>query len=519
MKKKRIRIITDSIKRFINGTDETRSGVVEMHVGLSPEDADAVKSGEAELVAAIVENGESIIDVVHTPPTGTITDVGSGRGAGRSGHSGGLSHVGGTTHVSTHTPDDGVVPDSDGSHMGGYSPDTDDSHVGGHLPDTDDTHIGSTHGDNESENDEKDDDDERTTILGIPLFKKLAGIGTAIGLALLLSQCQGVELGNPFIDVHEEHHIEQSDYRSVAEVTDMYFSSDEYLRGSQVRSPGEMIDEMRNASWSEELGREEGREEYDARGGAARSQDERKIQEINRQFNEQTQIIQESRAVIEDPSSTPEEVEEAIKAIADAKHRQGEIYQENIDLFGQYHDRAVEDVSSPSDDRTEDEVSEYDGVEQQYRDGLENLLRDEEKLRELIDMYLDPEQYEEVFFSESAEERFDAQDKGGIINTAEAFGPSGHREVVDSEVTTSLGVNPNDAGQVHEGLVNASQVREVTVRETRYGISAIFHKIGDFFTTLGQKIFSHKEESADLQAQQGDTSQSSEKSSNGEEGR
>lgn len=94
MKEKRIRIITDSIKRFINGTDETRSGVVEMHVGLSPKDSDAVKSGEAELVAAIIENGESIIDIIHTPPIDIPTGNGTSRDSGITETIGGISHIG-----------------------------------------------------------------------------------------------------------------------------------------------------------------------------------------------------------------------------------------------------------------------------------------------------------------------------------------------------------------------------------------------------------------------------------------
>lgn len=491
VERKEIRVVPDSISRLINGTGENgQPGVAEIHAGLSSEDVSAIQNGEAKLVAAIIENGISIIEepqppIPPIPPDNPIPD---------DGHiiSEPVTPSGGKPQMGTPKPpisgDDHLRGNPISSSGIGLSPDPSYHFDPVSRIDSIDG-LGDNHSSDTQPDNDKDDDDDRRTILGIPLIKKIIGIGSAIGLTLLLSQCDGINIpsiGNPFIDVHEEHHIEQSDVYQVNEIADLYFESDEYLRGSQVRSPGELIDELRNAGWAEQLGREEGRAEYDARDGEDRARDEQYIQNINRQFEEQTQIIQDNRFIIEDPSSTPEQVEQAIKAIQTAKSIQRGLYDEFSPVFERYFEEAVSAVQDPSDDRTDDEVEEYAGIYAQYQDGRENLSRDVDKVSGIIETYLHPEKYEDVFFDKSAEERFDAEDKGPVINTLESIGPFGHREVVESTVTSELDADPNSSGQVHEGVIDITQAREVTVTETRVGISALFHKIGDFFSEIGK---------------------------------
>lgn len=489
VEKKEVRIVPDSVSRLINGTGENgQPGVAEIHAGLSPEDVSAIQDGEAKLVAAIVENGIMIIEEPPIQPP--IYDVDE-------------PHVDDGTPTVEIPESVGTGGTSDGiSPIGGVSPIAGDNHlIGNPIPTKDPISIDDTTSSSgidsyipprDSKPSENKDDDNRRTILGIPILKKILGIGAALGLSLLLSQCNGLnipQVGNPFVDVHEEHHIEHSNVYQVSEIADLYFESDEYLRGSQVRSPGEFIDELRNAGWAENLGREEGRAEYDARDGEDRARDEQFIQDINKRFEEQTQIIQDNRAIIENPNSTPQQVTQAIEAIRGAKSTQRALYDEFTPLFERYFDEAVSAVENPADDRTEAEVDEYAGIYAQYQDGRENLTRDIDKVSGIIETYLHPERYEDEFFEETAEQQYDAEDKGDVVNTLEALGPFGHREVVESTVTSELDADPNTAGQVHEGLIDVTQAREVTVTETRYGLSAIFHKIGDFFAELGQKLF------------------------------
>ena len=490
---KQVRIVEDSISYLINGTGEDEQpGVAEIHAGLSPEDVRLLQSRKARLVAAIVDNGGKIIDIIPPPPPPPpqIPDSGDFEP-----HGDPISIVGGG-HIEQDPVADGNTGHTDrdpiidgNTDYGGNDP----------RPPKDPDHndewepvIGGGYIATDKPTPNKDDDDRRT-ILGIPFVGKILGIGATLGLALLLSQCQGSEKdqsGNPFIDTHEEHHIEQSNVYQVSEIADLYFESDEYLRGSQVRCPGELIDELRNASWSENLGRKAGREEYDSRDSNERENEERRIQELNKQFEEQSKIIQDNKSIIENPSSTPQQIEQALKAIRSAKIKQRGIYMEYSPLIEKYYNDAVSAVSDPSDldDRTESEIKEYSGVYSQYKDGAENLNRDIQRLGGIIDTYLHPEEYAGEYFEQTPEEAFDAEDKGDAINTLEALSPFGHRAVTDSRVSTGVDSQPNSAGQVHEGLIGTTQTREVTVTETRYGISAIVHKIGDFFNDLGHDV-------------------------------
>ena len=479
---KKVRIVPDSIGYLINGTN-----VGEVHAGLENEDAEAIREGKAKLVAAIVENGKKVIIIGDPiPPITPEPD-------------------------DPWPPKDNPEPDNPWPPKDNPEPDNpwppkDNPEPDDPWPPKDDPEPYDPwppKDDYEPEEplppkgaDERDD--KKKKILGIPIPIGIAiPLIATLGLTGLLKQCntpeiQGlnlpeippIELENPFVDVHEEHYVEQSGVAKEGEITDLYQDDYGFLRGSQVRSPGEIIDELRNAGWAENLGREEGRAEYDSRSGEDRANDETEIQNINYEFEKQTQIIQENRSIIEDKSTSQEEKEKALKRIKSAKEKQRDLYANGIPLLDRYRKEAEKAVLELPDDRTNLEVREYEGATEQYYDGLDNLQRDIDRLDETIETNSNPEQHEGEFFDKTPEQSFEAEDKGEVINTIEAFGPFGHREVIESEVESQLDAKPNHAGQMHEGLIDTTQAREVTVRETRYGISAVFHKIGDYINSL-----------------------------------
>lgn len=369
----------------------------------------------------------------------------------------------------------------------------------------------------------KDEDEKKKSIILGKAIKigtiSLASLLAALGVAGILT-AKSVDYTD-YAQLSEQHSSLISDFDTKSGSTivlpngttieldsETAYSYDR--QESQLANPGTIISELREKGLGENLGRNSGRQEYDATPESERVAEEEQINEITNSFQENQNRIQELSRKIADPSISAEEKLEVEHELVELYNKQLSIFESATPVYEQYFSKAWEIYGSPEDDRTADDRGNLIEDANSWNNSIANITTNRDNYLgiiytaenpelDFVDVSVIPGKATNISTGRTETYSVDKDTYYIDLGPIEFFG---HELLADGihifpkeEITTTDESYDYDleggtvaGGAVGQGVITEENLHSFSKRVERHGIDAFAHDFSSWFKGLAEKI-------------------------------